>query len=844
MKTTIKLRPTDIKVSPFLYGLFYEDINHAADGGLNAELVFNNSFEYEYIYYNDDGQPTDIRYDKSRGWTFSGKGNGEVNIGGISADNPSFLKVVSKGGFRVSNCGYGDAPYGMRIERGRYNASLFLRMRDYEGDVLLYLTNADTILSDVVKITPKNSKDFIKYGVSLNCLADNADASFVIEFSGAGEIDLDYVSLICEKGLLGDANKWKNGRIKKKFADVLGEIGAKMLRFPGGCIVEGDADFSNMHDWRETVGNLHHRRQKANTWCYLQSFAIGFYEYFLLCEELGFEPLPVLNCGILCQIRTGIRKEGDRAYAPDSAEFKERVINAVAQFLYFAKGGVNSVDGEEKKWAALRVSMGHKEPFKLNYLAIGNENWGEVYYKNLDACLNALSEYPYADRAENLLKKFGIEIVASNGVDIRPYDTNPITIELNENFNGIIVDEHVYNTPEWFMDNTRRYDFYDRSKNKVFVGEYGVHTESDGRGSLGGESTLYAAVCEAAFLTGCERNSDVVLMTAYAPLFAKQKGYRWRPDLIWFNEDSIIRTLSYYVQKMFATNVGDTVLDIGKPANQSIIGGVFVGAYDTAIRIKSIKVTDIKGNVLYENNFCAEGIGEWKLYPGVKGGAIDASGLVLPCSDKSLNGYWLDKKFGDCRVECEFEKIAGTEGIILGLGLDGVKDTQAIDKDAFSLWLNYGALDGKVAYEKRFEYKRTAFEIIENKTAEFNKKNMSVELSLFDGVLTARCGGDILFVKNVYKSDEPLYMSATRDKEYIYIKAANPRDSMQILEFSLSGKHVVEAALLTGEKNAVNTFDSGETIKPNLTTFDFYDILKYEMPPYSAAVLKVKEFIK
>ena len=833
MKTTINLRPTKIKTSPYLYGLFYEDINHGADGGINAELVSNNSFEYEYINYNESNEPVDIRFDKLKYWTLAGDGSGEVvDIEGISTDNPSFLRVSANGKYRISNCGYGETPYGMKVARGKYDVSMFLRDSDFVGHILVYLTDKDGIASSVVRLDPKAGTSFVRHNATLVCHHDT-NASLVIEVSGNGKVDLDYVSLLPKDGLLGDSAVWQNGRIKKKFGDVLGNINAKMLRFPGGCIVEGDADFGNMYDWRETVGELWHRKQKANTWCYLQSFAVGFYEYFCMCGELGWEPLPVINCGILCQIRSGIRGEGDRAYRPGSKEFERVVTDSIRELIFFALGNPKSSDPTERKWAGLRADMGHRKPFRLRYLAIGNENWGDVYYDNLEACLEAVA---------SLIKKHKITVVTSAGVCIRPHDTSPISAALNNRFPGTIIDEHVYNTPQWFVDNSRRYDFYNRSLNKVFVGEYAVHTGSSGRGSLGGESTLRAAVCEAAFLTGCERNSDVVKMTAYAPIFAKGKGYRWTPDLIWFDEENIMRTPSYFVQQMFASNVGDRVVDVGILANQDIRGGLFVGAHDTAIEVQSIRVTDNDGEVLYEHDFVSGGLGGWRAYPGTVGGTEGEGGVSLIRVDKALNGIWLDKDFGDCVLECKARKIDGTEGIILGMGLDGVKDTSVADKDAYSLWLNYGALGDKVAFEKRFEYMRTAFEVIEDKTVSVGKGLLTVSLSLYKGMLTAKADGEKLFGKKVYKSDEPLNISATEDKDYVYIKVANTRQTEHILEIPISGKHTVELTVLAGDKDAVNSLEPlREPIRPHVSLLEFCDVYECPIPAYSAVVIKISK---
>jgi alpha-L-arabinofuranosidase len=480
-------------------------------------------------------------------------------------------------------------------------------------------------------------------------------------------------------------------------------------------------------------------------------------------------------------------------------------------------------------------------------LALGNENWGEIYYGNLAACFAALSAYPYAGGTADLPERFKIRFVTGAGVDTRPQDTNEWSNILYRRFPDTVIDEHSYNAPQWFLDNARRYDFYDRKRNKVFMGEYAAHTESDGRGRLGGESTLYAALCEAAFLTGCERNSDVVAMTAYAPLFAKTQGFRWRPDLIWFDGLSFLRAPSYWIQKMFAQNTGDRILDTGLAADRVIRGGLFLGARGADILLRYARVYDKIGNVVYERDFRA-GAGEWKTYPGAAGAEADKDGLRLSRADSELNGIWLDGAFGDCSAVCGFTKLSGAGGVILGLGVRDVRDGAEADKDGFSLWFDYGAAtpDGGIAYEKRFLRMRTAFERIEGQSAVFSERGDEARLSLRDGRLTAEILREgrfcPLFEKRVCNSGEPLFVSATEDKGFIYIKVVNPYPAERALSAAAGGGHTAELILLAGEPNGANRWTDGgaeETVRPETRLFDFSDSLEYVMPPYSAAVFKI-----
>ena len=337
----------------------------------------------------------------------------------------------------------------------------------------------------------------------------------------------------------------------------------------------------------------------------MQSYGVGFYEYFCLCEDLNMAPLPVLHAGLLCQIRVGEQRgNGYRRIIPGTETFKHEVIDNAAHLLYFAKGDVNSADETEARWAKVRADMGHPAPFALEYIGIGNENWGNEYFENFAACLLGLKQYDYAGTQVDLIRKFGVTVVTTAGVDIRPQDSNDNWKVINEKYRDMIVDEHVYNSYQWFIDNTKRYDCYDRGGAKVFMGEYAMHTMSDGRGRLNGENNLRSALAEAAFLTGCERNSDVVKMTCYAPLFASTANYRWTPNLIWFNPRDMMFTPNYYVQQMFAANTGKTLIDGVSEVSDDNAGGLLVGAHATKVAVREVRVRSLKdGSELYRHNF-------------------------------------------------------------------------------------------------------------------------------------------------------------------------------------------------------------------------------------------------
>ncbi|MEQ9441427.1 MAG: alpha-L-arabinofuranosidase C-terminal domain-containing protein [Cyclobacteriaceae bacterium] len=535
-------------IQPTMYGIFFEDINFAADGGIYAEMVKNRSFEFDDPLMGWE-QPESDRFSMNEGSGFASaikRSDEEANA--------RFLRVTTnaESGYQLTNSGY----RGMGVKEGeQYNFTVMARLQ--EGTPAMHIALVDSSGNSLgeTSISPSGS-EWKEYSASLKATGTEMKASLNMAFEGKGIIDIDMVSLF-------PATTWKN-RSKGMRADLvqlLADLNPGFLRFPGGCIVEGRT-LARRYQWKKTVGNPEDRDVLINRWNtefahrptpdYFQSFGLGFFEYFQLAEDFGAEPLPILSCGIACQFNTGelVPMEELDPYVQDALDLIE-----------FANGATSSA------WGKIRADMGHPEPFNMKYIGIGNEQWGPEYikrYKVFEAAIR--SQYP------------DMIIVSGSG----PFpDGEMFEYGMQElkKLNTEIIDEHYYRNPEWFLENADRYDSYDRNGPKIFAGEYAA--QSVAIASPDNKNNWNCALAEAAFMTGLERNAEVVHLTSYAPLFAHADGWQWTPDLIWFNNLESYGTPNYYVQKLFSTNRGTQVLNIMENS-EPIIGAS--GIYATAAK--------------------------------------------------------------------------------------------------------------------------------------------------------------------------------------------------------------------------------------------------------------------
>ena len=531
-------------VQPTMWGIFFEDINLGADGGMYAELIKNRSFEFfkplmgwKILLPAKNGDNTAGYTQKTaaeeQGFQILNRQDGQ-------STNPRYVRISldkhKKGDLGFQNEGF----RGMGIKKGlRYDFSVFYKQTTANVKMHLELVSEKGDIIGTSVFTPTQiGQNWQKGEANFTATATESKAKFNIWFEGSGVIDLDIISLFPT-----DTWKGRKGGMRADMIQLLADLKPGFMRFPGGCIVEG-FDISQRYQWKKTIGAVEDRQLIINRWNnefahrptpdYFQTFGLGFFEYFQLSEDIGAEPLPILNCGMACQFNSAELIQLDQLdpYVQDALDLIE-----------FANGDVNS------QWGKIRAKMGHPAPFNLKIMGVGNENWGPQYIERLAVFQKAIKDkYP------------NFKLVCSSGTDPNGERFDFLNGQLRK-MKADFIDEHYYRRPEWFLDNANRYDKYDRkSVSKIFAGEYAG--QSDHTVSVDNKNNWRTAIAEAAFLTGLERNADVVNMASYAPLFAHIDGWQWTPNLIWVDNLRSYGTANYQVQKMYSTNKGTQVVPI------------------------------------------------------------------------------------------------------------------------------------------------------------------------------------------------------------------------------------------------------------------------------------------
>ena len=526
IKLTVQADKPGPHISPTMWGVFFEDINFGADGGLYAELVKNRSFEFP---------------DPLMGWIklCPSLAKGELSIqteAPLNARNPHYLRIQSEGTapFGISNEGF--RGIGLRSDE-TYDFSAQIRAPYGAPRLLIQLVGEDGAVLAQAKLEDFAPSTWKKYTTTLTPNAQESKARLNVILENKGAVDLDMISLF-------PRHTWKDrpGGLRADMVQLLADLRPGFIRFPGGCIVEG-SQLDRRYQWKNTIGPIEERELIVNRWNYefihrptpdyFQSFGLGFFEFFQLCEDIGSEPLPILNCGMACQFNSG-------ELCP--LEQLEPFIQDALDLVEFANGPADS------PWGAKRAAMGHPEPFHLKMMGVGNEQWGPQYIER------------YARFAKALKAKYPeIMLISASGPSPDDDRFKFLWSKLRE-LQADIVDEHCYANPSWFFANTHRYDHYDRNGPKVFMGEYAA--QSVGVVSVKNRNTLECALAEAAYMTGLERNADVVRMASYAPLFANAQAWQWTPDMIWVNSLQSFGTPSYYAQMLFSRNRGTVVLPV------------------------------------------------------------------------------------------------------------------------------------------------------------------------------------------------------------------------------------------------------------------------------------------
>ncbi|MEI5521680.1 alpha-L-arabinofuranosidase C-terminal domain-containing protein [Streptomyces brasiliscabiei] len=773
-----------------MYGVFFEDINRAADGGLYAELVQNRSFEYS---------TADNRaYTPLTSWAVDGTAQVVNDAGRLNERNRNYLSLGA--GSAVTNAGYNT---GVHVEEGeRYNFSVWARA-DARTALTVTLQDADGPLAEAGQVTVKGG--WARHKFSFRATRTSSDGRLTV--ASAGAVALDEVSLFPRDTYKGH----KNG-LRKDLAEKIAALEPGFVRFPGGCLVNTGSmqDYSEAsgwerkrsYQWKDTIGPVEQRATNSNFWGYNQSYGLGYYEYFQFSEDIGAMPLPVVPALV-----TGCGQNK----ATDDEALLQRHIQDTLDLIEFANGPVTS------EWGKKRAQMGHPEPFHLTHLGVGNEeNLPNEFFARFQK-FRAAIEAKYPD----------IKVISNSGPDDTgtTFDT---AWKLNRDANVDMVDEHYYNSPQWFLQNNDRYDSYDRKGPKVFLGEYA----SQG-------NAFKNALSEAAFMTGLERNADIVKLASYAPLLANEDYVQWSPDMIWFNNRASWNSANYETQKLFMTNVGDRVVPstaTGTPAlTGPITGAVGLSTWATTAAYDDVTVTAEDGTSLLGDDFSGDaskwthtGKGSWTVQDGQYVQTdVAAENTMVSAGDTAWHDY-------DLKVKAT--KKAGKEGFLVAFG---VKDTGNF------YWWNLGGWNNTTsAVEQAVDGGKSSL-ISKPGTIETGR-TYDVEVKVRGRQVTLLLDGKEWASFKDDKPAEPFRQVVTRDAKTgdLIVKVVNAQGAAARAAIDLGGANVRSKARVTtlaAAPDAVNT-ETATPVAPVTSTFSgVAEKFSYTFPANSVTFLRIRE---
>ncbi|MCA9184211.1 MAG: alpha-L-arabinofuranosidase C-terminal domain-containing protein [Pirellulaceae bacterium] len=787
-------------ISPRLVGVFFEDINFGGDGGLNADLVKNGAFEFP---------------DALMGWQKLSEASDQCHVTALTespifSESPHYLQLVSRHhGERegVANQGF----RGMGFEKGRaYRIELWARSTtDRPAVIRARMVKADgTVLAELT--LPPVAGDWQQRTGTLSPSITELHGHLELLLDSPGGVDVDWVSLV-------PTDTWRNRPhgLRADLVQKLADLKPAFLRFPGGCIVEG-SELKYRYQWKTTIGALHERKLLINRWNYefkhrptpdyFQSFALGFYEYFLLSEDLGAEPLPIVNCGMACQFNSGELVPLDQL---------QPFIQDALDLIEFANGGVDT------PWGAKRAAMGHPTPFHMKLIGIGNEQWGPQYIERYELFAKALQE-----------KHPEIELVTTSGPSPGDERFQFLWPRLRE-LKAQIIDEHVYAMPDWFLKSATRYDEYDRSGPKVFMGEYAAQTVAIT--SPMNRNNVIGALSEAAFLTGIERNSDVVVMSSYAPLFGHEEAWQWRPNLIWFDNLMSYATPNYYVQQLFALNRGDVTFPITITDPRTPDGGrgqIGLGTFHTAAEFKDLTVTHGEAE-LYAARF-PDGRPE-ETYFGGKWSCED--GVLRQSDANGVGTLWLGSRdWTDYTIRLKARRTDGEEGFMIifrkGYGgsyaqwnIGGWKNTQ------HGIQVNYAGDESIVAQVPGSIESNRWYDI--RVEIEGNHVHCYLDDELVQDV-------------DLPANDLPrIFACASRDtaKKQAIVKIVNPTPNPTIAALRLDGFRLTGTGATTelaGHPDDINSIANPTHVQPvTHTVTDAARTLEQQLAPYSLTIVRL-----
>ncbi|MGA5495110.1 alpha-L-arabinofuranosidase C-terminal domain-containing protein [Streptomyces cinereoruber] len=794
-------------IDPTMYGVFFEDINNAADGGLYAELVQNRSFEYG---------PVDNRsYTPLTSWQHTASGGATGTLQVVDDDqrlnernrNHLRLNLAGTGGgagrFGITNSGYGA---GMSLKDGaRYDFSVWARTDNPTGTRLTTeLRTADGgVLSAPVDITVRGDR-WTKYTATLVSKVTTTTGRLSVTAADSGTLRLDMVSLFPR-----DTYKGRKNGLRKDLARKIAALDPGFLRFPGGCLVNTgshhayeapDWERRRSYQWKDTIGPVEQRAVNANFWGYHQSYGLGYHEYFQFAEDIGAMPLPVVPALV-----TGCGQNR----ATDDPALLKRHIQDTLDLIEFANGPVTST------WGRKRAEMGHPKPFGLTHLGVGNE-------ENLpDAFFARFTEFRKAIEA-----RYPEITIVSNSGPASGGATFDRLWDLNRRAGVDLVDEHYYEAPQWFLENNDRYDSYDRTGPKVFLGEYASR-----------DNRFSNALSEAAFMTGLERNADVVKLASYAPLLADAHQNQWRPDMIWFDNDRSWGSASYEVQKLFMNNTGDRVVPSRASATPAvsgpITGAIGLSTWATSAAYDDVEVTAANGSTLLRDDFAA-GAARWTPATGRGTWAVEGGAYVQ--SDEAAENTLVtagDTHWRDYDLKVRATKKSGKEGFLIAFG---VRDT------GNHYWWNLGGWGNtRSAVEKTADGGKQT--LLENPTTIEAGRAYDVHVQVRGRQVTLYLDGQKWGSFTDDRTAEPFRQVVTRDKDDLVVKVVNAQAAAARTSIDLGTTRVASTARLTtleGAPDAVNTADA-HPIQPRRSTLEGIGrTFTYTFPAHSVTFLRIK----
>lgn len=875
---TIHADREKLDISERLYGLFFEDINNAADGGIYAEMVQNRSFEaFTYnnydVFSGPDGKSAGRTHTPLKFWfgdlykvTPQNRGGLNEFLGITKPDTNEYYVSVADGavlynrGFCDENCFL-----SMYLHAGeRYHFSIWAkRGRNVEdAEIMVELVdgaNQNVSSSILLEI---DSDDWKKYGKDEKLILAATKTGYAqLKMTFRGNISIDMVSLIpdhvwgakeeptsrtAHKNFLGNPNY----RLRRDMVEAMRDLHPTFLRFPGGCISEGSYIWENVYDWKDSVSDIEYRKENYNVWGYMMTMGLGYMEYFQLAEDLNAAPLPVMACGVLCQARSDYAN-------PAGGSLQEKYINNFTDLIDFAI----STDFEQNEWAALRKSMGHEAPFDLHLLGVGNENWGEEFFASFEAFKYAIDQhmeknYPGYDltiistvgaQADDDAYKYGWRYLSGNlkteGAVVtftdgeKSFDKEVKWYEHQDNFMETIADEHFYRSNQYLFENVDRYNYYYRAykedgtldeaqTSKVFVGEY---ASTD-------KNTLAGAIAEAAVMTGFEKNSDVVRLTATAPLFNKvlsDGSYRWTPDAIWFDNESVWKTPNYYVQQMFAKYLGKKLVETsfttyakGEKLDMNPYGGIEIATGNADILLKEATVISNKDqSILFYQDFTKELKPEWNILPGARGYDIRQNGLLLTACATGLNGiYVMNKTWHDYTFVVSAVRLGGIGGVYIGTGLTEVSEPEKKDVLEYAISMDNSVTGIRVLKQgvegyrlgdyssslvagnlRECNYEQFRDDVLYTFTVNFGGKN-GKEIHCFYTDENGWKSRSLDYKLEAY--NRAVYHSVTKDDQHLYAKLVNSADIPKKVDVIIENYKQVATAkmiLLTANQDLVHT---------------------------------------